>query len=311
MASEGDFGYVHYGENRRGRGLFHQRMLIGYVDGKDWVIVTPDFDVYVEDFTINDDGAQAVRFGPPTGALPAGLVATQIYMFRPVLSRARKAALLSEGQRLAAIEKARRGLPQGRGASAANSGGASADPIHKKIDVDVELSDGVPPKGWAWHCLEEMPALDLTYGDQVEVGPGASDASLHSRQGKRGILEMSGMTFFAMLLETSNRADPVGLLSEWRGSDLRVLPVKLKAGNRLRDWSAIVDDSKEHEFDDWAMDKPRTTRWCMQYLMKEGGPNLHHEKTGGTGVVWMRALSAYTCMRPCAGRWSTSGQSTR
>ena len=49
-----------------------ERLLLGHQGGDKWIIVTPDGDVYVEDFGSNDfDGLRVI---PMTGGLPAGLV---------------------------------------------------------------------------------------------------------------------------------------------------------------------------------------------------------------------------------------------
>eukprot|EP00974_Lingulodinium_polyedra_P033816 3251869-Lingulodinium_polyedra.AAC.1 len=62
-----------------------------------------------------------------------------------------------------------------------------------------------------------------------------------------------------------------------RFDDARILPVKEGPTGRSRTWSQVVEDAKEEAYDDWPIKPPRTAKWCAVYLLKEGGPMLHHE----------------------------------
>ena len=73
---------------------------------------------------------------------------------------------------------------------------------------------------------------------------------------------------------------------EWlmkkRPLDTRILRVKEQHGKRAREWRDLVHDADESEFADWPLTGPRTTTWCLAFLMKQpGGAADHHH-------IWRR-----------------------
>ena len=68
-----------------------------------------------------------------------------------------------------------------------------------------------------------------------------------------------------------------GFVSGWRGEDARVLPVVWVHDRRHRDWPDAARKSRQEDFADFPIGKPRRARWCADYLVNDGGPVLHHE----------------------------------
>ena len=113
------------------------------------------------------------------------------------------------------------------------------------------------------------------FGDTVFVGT-AGGPTLGSYSGRRGWVQCAGGAhdvFCALLAVT----EVDHFKRTFRGSDARTLPVITGATGRLRDWRSVVADSREEGLADFPVMDPRTTKWCAQYQMRDGGPILHHE----------------------------------
>ena len=63
---------------------------------------------------------------------------------------------------------------------------------------------------------------------------------------------------------------------DWRGRDGRVIYRPPGTTASARPWSKVCDESSEQVIPDFAM-RPRTVLWCVQWLLREGGPVQHHE----------------------------------
>ena len=97
--------FVHY--DIPGDPTWHERLLCSQVTGMEWVVVTPDYDSFVEDLdpVSNHDitGVHGLRNAPPE-------VARRRYCFAD-LTHAATMRLLNEGELMARRERRRRGLP--------------------------------------------------------------------------------------------------------------------------------------------------------------------------------------------------------
>ncbi|CAL1136372.1 unnamed protein product [Cladocopium goreaui] len=120
----GDLVYHNYGEVPA---VYHERLVLAHVDHLDFVICTPDRDVYTE--TLDNSNADLVSFhiGGANGALPPELVGWNVYGFG-VLGAREYRNILDEGNRESLAERGRRGLaapapPAGPVPAAAPAGG--------------------------------------------------------------------------------------------------------------------------------------------------------------------------------------------
>lgn len=66
----GSLGYVDYGERPR---CIHVRLIVGHVKGNEYIVVTPDHDMYSEILNVAEN-PDITNFwaGPGNGAIPAG-----------------------------------------------------------------------------------------------------------------------------------------------------------------------------------------------------------------------------------------------
>ena len=106
--------WVHY----EGEALWHERIILGWVEGDQYVVCSPDGDVFVELLEASNDCFDGLLFVGPDGTLPCGLSTQRRYAFIPRPTPPELAGLLGEGQVLAATERTSRGIaamPAGHG----------------------------------------------------------------------------------------------------------------------------------------------------------------------------------------------------
>ena len=271
----GEFAYVQYVADP---GWHHMRFLAGWVQNDDFVIMSPDFAVYVETMAMHNRDLADIRFGDELGTRPVGLPAPGIYAFAPVLTAVQRNTLMAEGRRLAAVERRQLGLapdaqvhPAVPGGAAAPPGGAARPP---EALPDV-AADGKAPAGWGWKAMEDVEVCSLKYGDSLEVGNIPGNVRLLHRTGARAVMQLQDQVFFGMLWKSAE--GDVAKLATWRGEDARVMPVTHRGGARHKDWGIIAETISEDKIPQWPIDEPRTTAWCVKYMLKEGGAALHHE----------------------------------
>ena len=99
-----------------GNRLWHERSLLEWIADEDYVVVTPDQDIYVETISLVNEDIRTIRARTRPNAVPAGVVAREIYGM-PAWSAAELAAIRAEGQRVLAEERRQR------------AGGAAAPPV--------------------------------------------------------------------------------------------------------------------------------------------------------------------------------------
>ena len=106
----GDLAHVDYGEGPPQ--VVHCRLILDVVDapGSEFIIGTPDFDVYSEvlDPAVNGDITRVWQ-GRANGALPAGLRGDRVYGFAPMTMQ-QLTRLMDQGRAEGQLVRAARGL---------------------------------------------------------------------------------------------------------------------------------------------------------------------------------------------------------
>lgn len=102
----GEFVLLDCGETPR---LWHMRLLLAPIQHTEFIVCTPDFDLFAEEVSLQNEDVSALRIMGRDGHLPPGVAGTAVYSFADP-SGFDKAALLLEGRRLAAAERLSRGL---------------------------------------------------------------------------------------------------------------------------------------------------------------------------------------------------------
>lgn len=273
----GEIAYLRYHGDP---GVVHTRLIAGRVQDDEYMIITPDHDIYVEELAMHNPDL-AYLWRSPDGRVPRGLPGHQIYGFSP-MTAAEYARLMQAGRAELEAEVARRGLagpaaavvPAGVGVVAPAIAGGDGGGAAGRVAVAAARTSGpgagdLSGQGLVWVAAET--AGGFVYGEPV-VGVVAALAD-----GARTVHTLGdGSQIFCMCIGEGGVAD---FNNRPSACDRRILEVRFNAlGSPERPLSEVVAASKEYDMK-WKMVGPRTTLWCLSYLSVEGlGFEAHHER---------------------------------
>lgn len=117
-----------------GPDLWHERLVCAEVIGDEFVVVSPDGEMFVEQLCLEtNDDTRGLRFKTPAGGMPPGMGAgAQVYGFAEPITVQTRRDWIAEGLVMASVERRRRGLPgvvaepAAAGRAGAAAGGAGA-----------------------------------------------------------------------------------------------------------------------------------------------------------------------------------------
>ena len=98
---------------------WHCRLVLGHVTAGEFVILTPQGDIYAEDYGNASLEVATWRLFKPAGPLPLGVDPAHVHQFNPLPDAATIARLLQEGEVYVSMERLQRGLPLHQGPAAA------------------------------------------------------------------------------------------------------------------------------------------------------------------------------------------------
>ena len=144
--------------------VVHERMVLEHISDEDYIVATPDADVYCETLSILNRDLSAIRVRPGPNTLPAGVPAAAVYGL-PAWGAAQLAAIRAAGVAEASAERARRGL--GVAAPAA----AVVPAVQPAPAAAVGGADEFGPGardivGTVWVAAESVGAV--SYGDVIQ-----------------------------------------------------------------------------------------------------------------------------------------------
>ena len=247
----GDLVYHNYGEVPA---VYHERLVLAHVDHLDFVICTPDRDVYTE--TLDNSNADLVSFhiGGANGALPPELVGRNVYGFG-VLGAREYRNILDEGNRESLAERGRRGLaapapPAGPVPAAAPAGGDAVWVLAEMVN-GFRIGDEV--------VLAANAVMDGDYAlHHMNDGDGKARVVLVSKV-KRDDLS----TFCEERIQLCRDAEAAHGDDLLASEDARTLSVKYGvSGDRSRSFKESFQEMRIEEFSDF----PFTPRTCAEYL---------------------------------------------
>ena len=234
-----------------GPDLWHERMVLQHIAADDYVVATPDSDVHYEELSLLNADLKGIRVRPNAHALPPGIAAGQVYAL-PGFSAAELQALRDEGARVLAAEQAVRGI-------------AAAGPIAPAVAAPAGFVAGT----LSWVAAETVG--DVTFGDAVQgVGAMLVKGAKHVHQ------LADGRQIFVECIDGGER---VHFLQKPAMCDDRIVPREVDAlGKPDCSLKEVSKKFKENEVG-WSLTGPRTSRWCVSYLVVEGlGLEGHHER---------------------------------
>lgn len=252
--------------------VIHERMILDHVSGDDYVVCTPDRDVFVEQLTVENSDLRSFRLRPSPNQLPPGVQAAQVYGL-PAWNAADLSGIQDEARRLAAAERAQRGVGAGGGAAAGGgavvalvppaAGGASSN------SVAAPGACNLVPGVLYWVAAESIEGI--RYGEVVD-GVGAplviGSKIVHTLHDGR-----------QLFCECINESKTLEFNNRPSRCDGRVLSRKMNPlGTPEVPLGESVAQSKEYDLG-WKLSGPKTAMWCLNYLAVEGlGLEGHHER---------------------------------
>ena len=269
MALTNRIGLVEY--DVAGPRVIHERLILDHIVDDDYIVCTPDRDIYCETMSYNNPDLRSFRIRPAPNRLPPGVVAAELYPL-PVWSADQLMNIRADATREATAEKSRR-----HAGGPAVGGGAAPQPAAGEQPAVVDKSDVKFPPGAREISGEEgvwvagETDCGFRFGDKVQGVQAAAVIGakcLHSTS--------DGKQLFCVCINE-------GLVSRFNARpsdcDARILPRKMNVlGAPEMSLSDMV--SKCHEVDmGWRVVGPKTTKWCLNYLSVEGlGLEGHHER---------------------------------
>ena len=149
---------------------YHQRLILAWVTDTEYVVATPDFDLFIEQLDFTNPALDGLRL--PGAGQAMGVGAGNVYTFAAIPDGTERAALVQEGARMAAMERVRRGLPpvpgvQGR--SEPEELGRDLPLLFPSLDLGCQPGSSFPRR-------QDRRRLDLRAAPQVlqQHGSGSS-----------------------------------------------------------------------------------------------------------------------------------------
>lgn len=239
--------------------LWHERWALEHIEADEYVVVTPDDDVYVEELSVLNQDLRGIRVRAAPGAALAGIPAAQLYEL-PAWAPVQVAALRAEALRVAADERRLRGgggqAVVAQGAGGAGIAAAAAVPSH-------------PAGVLRWLAAECVGTRN--YGDEVV------ETTVARVRGAKHVQDLgNGVMIF---VECVDGSDLKAFRQRAARGDARVLEQKLNSLDQAeRSLQDIARECAEVPAP-WSLPGPRTSKWCINYLAVEGlGFEGHHER---------------------------------
>jgi len=248
--------------NVRGPVEWHVRLLGCQLDVDGWIICTPDFDIYFEDFASDD--FQAVRDFAAGRQAPPGVRAGDIYDFANALQGPALAAILAECDAEGRRHAQRHRLPfpyvppvlpggGGPGGALVPGGGPPAPALPGPAAPAVPIAPAAPAPAVGLAALGGAPGLPAPGGPAPAAGGGLAVPAPAGAAAAAGV------------------AAP---------TDARVLTVKYNSqGIRYREFRDAVDSISVVVWPDWPLRGPVTVVWVLKFMLENGGsPTQWHLK---------------------------------
>ena len=258
----GTHAFVRY----EGFPVWHERILLAHISDSTWVIATPDFDLYPELLSEDNEDLDAVRIGGTTRRLPPGIGGAPTYRMRPLTARELR-DLIAEGEEIAALE---------RPPTSPQVSGDGREPAEAREHLEWRLVVDAGRDGMVGDLVKttsELKRIDEFAVDRIN-GRGVSLGRSHAMEGKDGFLSRYGLGDTPSVPEA------------------RVLPVFTRGdGERVRTWESVCDEVAMVEFISFGVNGPRTAMWCVRFLRRQQmHPEDYHRqwrsRHGLSGVDW-------------------------
>lgn len=284
--------------------MWHERIALSHVDQNEWIIATPDFDLYAEQLDSSNVNLDGFRLQTREGEIPLGIAAADVYGFR-VLTPAEMAQLTQEGDLIAQQERQARGLGAAGGGLALPPG-AAVVPVPAAVPIPAGAAPVAPaapaapgagaaggvvpvppaaaavriaPAGGVW--IVDEPVTDFDLGDELVLPPGAAQL------GPEVALVVIGgePTKVRLMQGGTNITEYVAARKHFLSDDLRVLP----ASSSEREFIGAVRDmaGPRSVGPPSPLEGPDSKTWWLDKLVRSGIGSMvarHHRWRHESGV---------------------------
>lgn len=244
--------------------VIHERMILEHVNQENYVVCTPDRDIYVEELSVSNPDLRAFRLRPAPNQLPPGVAQNQLYGL-PAWGAAELAAIRAEAADLGRQERANLGPGGPVVAPAAAAAGVVQSQAPEGQGPGAVRPDGADLK---WVAAEGTST--------VRFGQVIAGINIPMVRGGKAVHVHEGHPIFCMCIDSGSVVD---FNNRPSACDGRILGRRMNAiGTPERTLSEVVAECHEYDMG-WNLDGPRTAKWCLNYLVVEGlGFEGHHER---------------------------------
>lgn len=232
---------------------WHARVLLSHIELDSWVILTPDYDVYVERMSSGNAELSGFRFWSG-GALPPGVPSHCVYDFNPRLSADDLRPWIADAEGFAAAERLRRG-----------------------VSTPAVLPVSPPEAGGQRH-LRSAPVPLAAAHARGATTPAAGAGSAPPPPGGLGAAATGGIAALTAALGGASYDEvpstQPGLSSD---GDARTLAVRFDEQNvRHVEFGLALERMHEDQWADWPIRGPRTTKWVCVHIYENARTPLNH-----------------------------------
>eukprot|EP00438_Fugacium_kawagutii_P030435 Skav216220 [mRNA] locus=scaffold238:349502:350698:+ [translate_table: standard] len=266
----GSLMFVNYGEVPE---VYHTRLVLDHVENLDYIIGTPDLDIYTETLDPSNPDYTDCVAALPGGLVPPGINPLSVYAFAP-MTAAELSQLMAAGRAEGALERARRGV--GAAAAGVVAGGvARGNEIWVLADYydGKKLGDKVdPPLGHP--VLGDFGLMSLGVGAEAKV-------VLIKRLKEEDVASFCEDRVQALRSVEASQGEDRAV-----ADDVRTLEVRYGAnGERLRTFRESIKEFQQVDF----MDFPLAPRTALDYCraiaaVSESAVAQHHMWVGAARI---------------------------
>lgn len=252
-------------------GLYHERLILGHVQAGEYMVMSPDADVYVEQLDRGNVDLVSIRAVGPDGLLPFGIGPDNSYRL-PVIGVPELERVLAEGARLTDVERQTRGLvvegrPRRWGAGAVAGGAvagaavAAAAPLGRGEPSQLHMPPELAPPGGLWVLDEPGDRYDI--GTAFELPPDAVVL------GDRALFYLDGSVSVLKHLPAGERvAGYAQAPSEFLSLDPRIIP--RRANMSFAEAVSAMTAAPWPEGIPFPLQGPDTRSWFIDTLVQAG-----------------------------------------
>ncbi|CAE7388043.1 unnamed protein product [Symbiodinium sp. CCMP2592] len=289
--------------------MYHERVLLWKSHDMTWAILTPDMDVYMEDFSgAGDVGCDRFRI-KDVDFKYWSRVGGAVYRFGEIVSDEMLRNSIGEAFDLMGEEVFKR--EAWRPEKILTQDGTMVDPsaflgrilVPRRVRGKGNIGQGPteepastpmsPPAGFFWLSAEQHGAIKI--GDEIDL----TAFKTVGLDGHNVAFKTGAQWLRAELVKTSELDDflrdravrgTVGAMTSPKAvgaveesddgdqkqdvpsEDARTLAVDYdEQGERFKDWKQVVAESREYAYQDWPWEGPLTTLYILKQMYKQGG----------------------------------------